>query len=48
MPYGTDDDLIGVSNIEQCNVAGTAERNDEFAHECAFTSLSATKRAVCQ
>ena len=37
MPHGTDDDLIGISNFEQCNVTGTAESNDEFANECAIT-----------
>ena len=48
MPDSTDDDLFRVMDFEQRNATGTAERNDEFTHKCAFSNLSATERTVSQ
>jgi hypothetical protein len=46
MPNNSDDDLLRILNFEQSNVAGTAERNDEFTQEWTSPRLSATEWAV--
>ncbi len=48
MPNGTNNDSMGVTDLKHGNVARPAERNEEFAHECTLSRLSATERTMGQ
>lgn len=48
VPYGTDDDRVGIHNLKQCHVPRGPKRDDEFPNKTAFPYFAAAERAVGQ
>ena len=48
MPDGTDDHLVGVTNLEKHDIARTSEWSDQLLQKSAMTGLATTEGAVGQ